>query len=270
MPEWHLFVKAIAGANVAVVSRGQRFRSCSWIIFQPLKPVKRHWNKKKLASLLCAIISHGSLQRWKPSETFCWFKTLYMWSKLKDIAGNKSYQNQSNVIHVISEHWHLREGLDINEINIPSMDTCLWSQTVTLHQNTFNNICGFLLFKGNLRSKMNPSPLCMHWLWTWSIYGLSLKKKNTRFALVFRLLYFYFFLRIERDKSQAHVRNTCISHSKEIRPNYHQTIRAINQLNLFKFVLAKSRVALEEVTFWSPSIACTWWCEEGQHDMNTE
>lgn len=29
MPEWHLFVKAVASDNVAVVLGGQRFRSCS-------------------------------------------------------------------------------------------------------------------------------------------------------------------------------------------------------------------------------------------------
>lgn len=108
-----------------------------------------------------------------------------------------------------------------------------------------------IIYVGSCSSKGTSDQKCilLHCacIWTWSIYGFPLKnktKKNTCFALVFRLLFFFF--RIELDKSQAHVRNTCISHSKEIRPNYHQTIRAINQLNLFKFVLAKSRVALEE------------------------
>lgn len=128
------------------------------------------------------------------------------------------------------------------------MSVCDHRLFITLHQNTLNNICGFLLFKGNLRSKINPSPLCMHQPWTWSIYGFPLKKNKHSFCFGVQilLLFFIFFFRMELDKSQAHVRNTCISHSKEIRPDYHQTIRAINQLNLFKFVLAKSRVALEE------------------------
>lgn len=126
------------------------------------------------------------------------------------------------------------------------MSVCDCRLFISLHQNTFNNICGFLLFKGNLRSKINPSPLCMYWPWTWSIYSFPLKKekkeKNVRFALVFR--YFFFLLSIELGKSWAHG-NTCISRGKKIRPKDHHMIRAINQQNLFKFMLAKNRLALE-------------------------
>lgn len=119
------------------------------------------------------------------------------------------------------------------------MSVCDCRLFISLHQNTFNNICGFLLFKGNLRSKINPSPLCMHWPWTWSIYSFPLKKTH---VLLWCLD--LFFLSIELNKSQAH-ENTCISHSKMSRPKDHHMIRAINQLNLLKFMLAKSRLALE-------------------------
>lgn len=198
---------------------------------------------KELASLLCAIISHGSLQRWKPSETFCWFKSLYQ--QVMKVTRTKpmwfmSFQN--------TDIWE-KVWISMRKIFQAWMSVCDRRLFITLHQNTLNNICGFLLFKGNLRSKINPSPLCIQWPWTWSIYGFPLKKKQTLvllWCLDLIIIINFFFFRIELDKSQAHVRNTCISHSKEIRPNYHQTIRAINQLNLFKFILAKSRVALEE------------------------